>query len=129
MPAESTVTSYVKRFEKCGHIERVPHPTDGRSNSIRLTDAGRLTHHAAVERFLPAVQAVDGDWDRPGHRCCRRCSRCARRFALRPSSDRPMDPRDDCGQSRVAPGQDVPDSVAFRYHIAAAVRLVTANLA
>jgi DNA-binding MarR family transcriptional regulator len=55
----TTVSSYVKRFEKRGHVERVPHPTDGRSYSIRLTDAGRVTHHAAAERFLPAVQAVD----------------------------------------------------------------------
>jgi DNA-binding MarR family transcriptional regulator len=55
----TTVSSYVKRFEKRGHVERVPHPTDGRSYSIRLTDAGRATHRAAAERFLPAVQAVD----------------------------------------------------------------------
>lgn len=55
----TTVSSYVKRFEKRGHVDRVPHPTDGRSYSIRLTEAGRTTHRAAAERFLPAVQAVD----------------------------------------------------------------------
>lgn len=55
----TTVSSYVKRFEKRGHVERVPHPTDRRSYSIRLTDAGRATHHAAAVRFLPTVQAVD----------------------------------------------------------------------
>lgn len=55
----TTVSSYVKRFEKRGHVERVPHPTDGRSYSIRLTDAGRTAHHAAAERFLPAIEAVD----------------------------------------------------------------------
>ncbi len=55
----TTVSSYVKRFERRGHVERVPHPTDRRSYSIRLTDAGRATHLAAAERFLPAVQAVD----------------------------------------------------------------------
>jgi DNA-binding MarR family transcriptional regulator len=55
----TTVSSYVKRFEKRGHVQRVPHPTDGRSYSIRLTDAGRATHRLAAERFLPAVEAVD----------------------------------------------------------------------
>lgn len=55
----TTVSSYVKRFERRGHVERVPHPTDRRSYSIRLTDAGRATHRAAAVRFLPAVQAVD----------------------------------------------------------------------
>lgn len=55
----TTVSSYVKRFERRGHVERVPHPTDGRSYSIRLTITGRATHLAAAERFLPAVQAVD----------------------------------------------------------------------
>lgn len=55
----TTVSSYVKRFEKRGHVDRVPHPTDRRSYSIRLTDTGRVAHRAAAERFLPAVQAVE----------------------------------------------------------------------
>ena len=55
----TTVSSYVKRFEKRGHVERVPHPTDRRSYSIRLTDEGREVHRAAAVRFLPAVQAID----------------------------------------------------------------------
>jgi DNA-binding MarR family transcriptional regulator len=64
----TTVSSYVKRFERRGHVERVPHPTDRRSYSIRLTDDGRATHRAAGQRFLPAVQAVDaslGPAERP----------------------------------------------------------------
>jgi DNA-binding MarR family transcriptional regulator len=55
----TTVSSYVKRFEKRGHVERVPHPTDRRSYSIRLTESGREVHRSAGQRFLPAVQAVD----------------------------------------------------------------------
>jgi len=55
----TTVSSYVKRFERRGHVERVPHPTDRRSYSIRLTESGREVHRTAGERFLPAVQAVD----------------------------------------------------------------------
>jgi DNA-binding MarR family transcriptional regulator len=55
----TTVSSYVKRFERRGHVERVPHPTDRRSYSIRLTKAGRTTHRAAGERFLPALGRVE----------------------------------------------------------------------
>lgn len=55
----TTVSSYVQRFSRRGHVERVAHPTDRRSYSIRLTEAGRAAHRAAGERFLPAVQAVD----------------------------------------------------------------------
>lgn len=55
----TTVSSYIKRFERRGHVRRVPHPSDRRSYSVSLTDAGRATHQAAAELFLPAVQAVD----------------------------------------------------------------------
>ncbi len=55
----TTVSSYVQRFSRRGHVERVAHPTDRRSYSIRLTDAGRAAHRAAAERFLPALNLVD----------------------------------------------------------------------
>jgi DNA-binding MarR family transcriptional regulator len=55
----TTISSYVQRFARRGHVERVAHPTDRRSYSIRLTEAGRAAHRAAGARFLPALQAVD----------------------------------------------------------------------
>lgn len=55
----TTVSSYVKRFQGRGHVERVPNPDDGRSYSIRLTDSGRQVHWACAERFLPALQRVE----------------------------------------------------------------------
>ena len=49
----TTVSSYVKRFEARGHVQRVPNPADRRSYRIRLTPAGRRVHRAAAELFLP----------------------------------------------------------------------------
>jgi DNA-binding MarR family transcriptional regulator len=57
----TTVSSYVKRFEKRGHVVRVPHPADRRSYSIGITDAGRAAHLAAAQLFLPVVRAVDAE--------------------------------------------------------------------
>jgi len=54
----TTVSSYVKRFEARGHVERVPDPTDGRSYRICLTPSGRAAHRAAAEAFLPALDEV-----------------------------------------------------------------------
>lgn len=54
----TTVSSYVKRFEARGHIEREKNPQDGRSYVIRLTAAGRKAHRAAGMRFRPALDVV-----------------------------------------------------------------------
>lgn len=54
----TTVSSYVKRFEGRGHVERVPNPDDRRSYRLRLTEDGRAAHLAAAERFLPVLDQV-----------------------------------------------------------------------
>jgi DNA-binding MarR family transcriptional regulator len=54
----TTVSSYVKRFEQRGHVEREPHPDDRRSYRIRLTTAGRAAHAEAATAFLPALREV-----------------------------------------------------------------------
>ena len=55
----TTVSSYVKRFEARGHVQRVPSPHDGRSYRVRLTPAGRRTHRAAAGLFTPTRARVD----------------------------------------------------------------------
>jgi DNA-binding MarR family transcriptional regulator len=55
----TTVSSYVKRFEARGHVERTPNPADGRSYLLRLTDAGRRVHAAAGEHFLPVLATIN----------------------------------------------------------------------
>lgn len=54
----TTVSSYVKRFEKRGHAKRVTNPSDGRSYRIELTAAGREAHRHAGELFLPILGDV-----------------------------------------------------------------------
>ena len=54
----TTVSSYVKRFERRGHVRRVPHLGDRRSYRLQLTDEGRATHLAAGRLFLPVLEEV-----------------------------------------------------------------------
>lgn len=53
--APTTVSSYVKRFERRGHITRTPNAEDGRSYQLRLTPAGRDAHRRAGELFAPVL--------------------------------------------------------------------------
>ena len=55
----TTVSSYVKRFEARGHVERAPNPDDRRSYQLRLTGAGRRAHGKAADHFLPVLGAVN----------------------------------------------------------------------
>lgn len=55
----TTVSSYVKRFEKRGHVDRVPSVEDRRSYRLTLTTEGRATHRAAGELFRPTLADVD----------------------------------------------------------------------
>jgi DNA-binding MarR family transcriptional regulator len=55
----TTVSSYVKRFEARGHVERAANPADRRSYRVRLTGAGRGAHQAAAKHFLPVLAAIN----------------------------------------------------------------------
>jgi DNA-binding MarR family transcriptional regulator len=54
----TTVSSYVKRLEARGHLDRRRNPQDGRSYVLSLTEEGRRAHQAGGERFLPVLRAV-----------------------------------------------------------------------
>ncbi|MGO4597699.1 MarR family winged helix-turn-helix transcriptional regulator [Terrabacter sp. 2RAF25] len=54
----TTVSSYVKRFERRGHVRKVAHPEDRRSYRVELTEAGRRAHQVAGELFLPTLHEV-----------------------------------------------------------------------
>lgn len=54
----TTVSSYVKRFEKRGHLVRERNASDGRSFVLRLTPEGRSVHRAGVEAFIPVLGQV-----------------------------------------------------------------------
>lgn len=55
----TTVSSYVKRFEARGHVERQPNPADRRSYRITLTPEGRSAHRAAAQLFLPTRTRIE----------------------------------------------------------------------
>ncbi|BDX34110.1 transcriptional regulator [Mycobacterium antarcticum] len=44
----TSVTHAIRRLESDALVERVPHPTDGRTTLVRLTDLGRSTVEAAT---------------------------------------------------------------------------------
>ncbi len=44
----TSVTHAIRRLETAGLVERVPHPTDGRTTLVRITDLGRSTVEAAT---------------------------------------------------------------------------------
>ena len=39
----TSVTHAIRRLEENGLVERIPHPTDGRTTLVRITDLGRST--------------------------------------------------------------------------------------
>jgi DNA-binding MarR family transcriptional regulator len=55
----TTVSSYVKRLESRGHLERRRNPDDGRSYVLRLTAQGRAAHQAAGRAFLSVLARVE----------------------------------------------------------------------
>src|SRR3954452_6105538 len=61
----TTVSSHVKRLVARGHVRQVPHPEDGRSYRITLTDAGQHAHTTAGRHFLPALTAVEAALPQP----------------------------------------------------------------
>ena len=56
----TTVSSYVKRFQKRGHVERIPSTEDRRSYRLILTAEGRAAHRRAGELFQPTLAEVEG---------------------------------------------------------------------
>ena len=56
----TSVTHAIRRLEAGGLVERVPHPTDGRTTLVRITDKGRSTVEAATLTLNDAVFADIG---------------------------------------------------------------------
>jgi DNA-binding MarR family transcriptional regulator len=56
----TSVTHAIRRLESDGLVERLPHPTDGRTTLVRLTDLGRSTVEDATETLNTDVFADIG---------------------------------------------------------------------
>jgi DNA-binding MarR family transcriptional regulator len=57
MPA-TTVSAALRRLTARGHVERTPHPDDGRSYLVGLSDAGVAAHAGAGSSFRTAAARV-----------------------------------------------------------------------
>ena len=55
----TTVSSYVARFERRGHVQRMPSAADARSYRVALTPAGRAAHERAGVAFLELLDSVE----------------------------------------------------------------------
>ncbi|KUH81547.1 MULTISPECIES: MarR family transcriptional regulator [unclassified Mycobacterium] len=56
----TSVTHAIRRLEADGLVERVPHPTDGRTTLVQITDLGRSTVEDATETLNNEVFADIG---------------------------------------------------------------------
>jgi DNA-binding MarR family transcriptional regulator len=58
----TTVSSYLKRFTRRGHVQQVDNQSDRRTYLVRLTNAGRDVHQAAGLLFLPSLTRSTDGW-------------------------------------------------------------------
>jgi len=56
----TSVTHAIRRLESAGMVERVPHPTDGRTTLVQITDRGRSTVEDATVTLNKEVFADIG---------------------------------------------------------------------
>ncbi|HEX7321325.1 MAG TPA: MarR family transcriptional regulator [Mycobacterium sp.] len=56
----TSVTHAIRRLEAAGLVDRLPHPTDGRTTLVAITDLGRSTVEAATETLNERVFADIG---------------------------------------------------------------------
>jgi DNA-binding MarR family transcriptional regulator len=57
----TTVSAFVKRLERRGHVVRRPNPEDGRSHLLVLTGEGRRARDAASAAFAPLRDRVQAE--------------------------------------------------------------------
>lgn len=61
----STVLDYLKAIDSAGHLERVPHPRDGRAVQVALNSKGVAAHVRAHEHWEVVRKQVEGSLRMP----------------------------------------------------------------
>jgi len=61
----TTASDRLNRLVQKGHAERVPHPSDGRAATFRLTDEGWQAFRKAQPHFREVLDGVQGRLDMP----------------------------------------------------------------
>ncbi len=61
----TTVLDYLKVMGDAGHVERSPHPSDGRAQQLRLSRAGLRAHVRAHREWEKVRRRIEGGLDMP----------------------------------------------------------------
>ena len=56
----TTVLDYLKAMSACGHLDRMPHPSDGRAVQLRLSRAGVSAQKRAHNHWEVVRQRIEG---------------------------------------------------------------------
>lgn len=56
----ASVTNLIDGLERAGHVDRRPHPTDGRTTLAAITDSGRAVAAAATEAMHAVAFGISG---------------------------------------------------------------------
>lgn len=59
--AAPTVSAWVKRLSASGQVRKLPHPTDGRSYLLEVTDGGVAALEAAYPGFGSALRLLEAE--------------------------------------------------------------------
>jgi DNA-binding MarR family transcriptional regulator len=61
----TTLLDYVRAMSAAGHIERMPHPSDGRALQLELSRAGIAAHSRAHDYWEVVRRRIEGGLDIP----------------------------------------------------------------
>jgi DNA-binding MarR family transcriptional regulator len=61
----TTVLDYVKAMSSAGHVDRMPHPSDGRALQLQLTRAGVAAHRRAHDHWEIVRKRIEGNLTMP----------------------------------------------------------------
>lgn len=87
----TTVLDYLKAMSAAGHLQRVPHPEDGRAVQLRLSSRGLSAHRRAHDRFEVVYQEIIDRLGIPVDRL--RVALAALDSAVQTAGGRPVRPR------------------------------------
>ena len=96
------VTALVEALEADGLVERHPHPTDGRSTLVTITDGGLKAQQAGWEQHRAEVAQAFGDLSRSQQAQLLTISKALTQAMRTRLAERPALPQAACGPGRPA---------------------------
>jgi DNA-binding MarR family transcriptional regulator len=87
----TTLLDYLRAMSAAGHLQRLPHPGDGRAVQLRLSSRGLTAHRRAHDRFEVVYQEIIDRLDIPVDRL--RVALAALDSAVQTVGGHPVKPR------------------------------------